>query len=147
MFHTRRDSNPQPPDPKSGALSIAPRVRITTVGSHRCFLLVRRGNLGKGQNVEHPVWDSNPQPQIRSLMRYSIAPTGHPRRGSTGRVRWLPASSTTTIKRRKIKPYYTKRTEAGCLEWDSNPRILRYSNLSRAPWTTRPSKRAQALQR
>ena len=30
-----------------------------------------------------------------------------------------------------------------CLEWDSNPRILRYSNLSRAPWTTRPPKRTQ----
>ena len=27
-----------------------------------------------------------------------------------------------------------------CLEWDSNPRLLRDSNLSRAPWTARPSK-------
>ena len=27
-----------------------------------------------------------------------------------------------------------------CLEWDSNPRIRRYLNLSQAPWTARPSK-------
>lgn len=25
-----------------------------------------------------------------------------------------------------------------CKRWGSNPRIRRYSNLSRAPWTTRP---------
>ena len=34
----------------------------------------------------------------------------------------------------------SKTKNSKCLEWDSNPRIRRYLNLSQAPWTARPSK-------
>ena len=40
-----------------------------------------------------------------------------------------------------------KKKNFTCLEWDSNPRIRRYLNLSQAPWTARPSKHEVGPQR
>ena len=53
--------------------------------------------------------------------------------------------------RRQIRPAILaeqkKNKDCICLEWDSNPRIRRYLNLSQAPWTARPSKHEVGLQR
>ena len=48
--HTRRDSNPQPPDSKSGALSIAPRALDATDGGP-ADAVARFGPLHKGGRI------------------------------------------------------------------------------------------------
>ena len=70
--NTRRDSNPQPPDSKSDALSIAPRVQTRAVERRNIehvslFCKTRKKNLGST-----PDGIRTRNPQIRSLMRYPL---------------------------------------------------------------------------
>ena len=58
-------------------------------------------------------------------------------RGKRGHEGIEPSTSPTLKENHTTRPMAR---EHACLEWDSNPRLRRDSNLSRAPWTARPSK-------